>query len=496
MLKIGWASRDVSTDKPVCLEGQAYERISKGILDPTTVTVLAMATETDSVIFISGDFTGFSDGILLEIKDAVAKANPAIDTSKIILSATHTHTAPRYHRHTSYDKAPRDRVEIYPPEKYRAFLIENLVSAICEAWEKKSEGQIAYGLSSAEVAVSRRCVYANDKSVGNKSTNTFAVNGHGIMYGKTSFDDFLGYEGATDANVYFLFTFDLEGALTGAIVNVPCPSQCTESERVSSADYWHETRELIRKKYGNIYILPQCAAAGDLSPHLLHGRAALKRRDRIKYGCAEIAETYARPVEYYNRKVLAERIAHAFDDCFDWAKKETFSDLPITHETVTVPLDAWKLTEEEYAWAKESYEALKDSEFQVTDDPVADFEENTKISSNIARCEKVMERYEKNVDYYDTEIHVLRLGDIAFATCPFELYINYQHRIQGRSPFTQTFFVQLTASTSPSGGYLATEIARANKGYSAISFSCNVSPKGGDQLVEEIMTRLNKLYEA
>ena len=70
MLKIGWASRDVSTDKPVCLEGQAYERISKGILDPTTVTVLTLATETDSVIFISGDFTSFADGTVTAVGES------------------------------------------------------------------------------------------------------------------------------------------------------------------------------------------------------------------------------------------------------------------------------------------------------------------------------------------------------------------------------------------------------------------------------------------
>ena len=91
---------------------------------------------------------------------------------------------------------------------------------------------------------------------------------------------------------------------------------------------------------------------------------------------------------------------------------------------------------------------------------------------------------------------MLKIGDIAFATNPFELYTDYQHRIQARSPFTQTFIVQLTASdvdTAPGTGYLPTARAAANKGYSAIMFSCNVSPEGGKELVEETLKELNKI---
>ena len=36
-LKLGWASRDVSTTKPVNIPGQFHMRISQGIIDPVTV---------------------------------------------------------------------------------------------------------------------------------------------------------------------------------------------------------------------------------------------------------------------------------------------------------------------------------------------------------------------------------------------------------------------------------------------------------------------------
>jgi len=494
MLKIGWSTRDVSTNEPVLITGQAYERISKGSFDPTTVTVLVLANEQDSVIFVSGDFTSFVSDFLVELKEKLAKEHPEIPGEKIILNATHTHTAPRYQYDLSYDYAPMDRLNIYPPEKYRAFLLNNLVSAIWEAYSTRKAGSIAFGTSSAEVSVQRRCVYFNDRSAGNTVGNTFAVNGHGVMYGSTKEKDFSGYEGSCDATVSLLYTFDEAENLTGAIVNVPCPSQCTEHGYFTSADYWHETRELIRKKHGNIFILPQCAAAGDLSPHRLHAREGYHRRNRLKFGDDPKAKHYDEPWEYYNRRVLGERIAHAFDECLEWASREKLADLPLAHRTVTVPLEAWKFSREDYEIAKANFQVVKQTPFAETDDPLADFKENTRLASNIGRYEKVIQRFEEDRDFYDTEIHVLKLGDMAFVTCPFELYLDYQHRIQGRSPALQTFLVQLTASSSPSSGYLATEKAAANKGYSAISFSCNVSPAGGQKLVETALSILQELY--
>lgn len=495
---IGWSSKDVSSTERVTITGQAFERISTGVFDPTTITVLVMDDGKDNVIFISGDFTGITTELIREVKTAVSEKAPEIDTSKIIFNATHTHTAPRYQSLTNggYDKAPRDKVDIYPPDKYRAFLVDSVSDAVTEAWSGREEGSYSYGYGSAAVAIHRRATYFNDRSVNNDAKNTYGVNGHAVMYGGTNIEDFSGYEGTIDTKAYLLYTFDKNDKLTGAIVNINCPSQCTELETFTSADYWHDTREMIRERHGNIYILPQCAAAGDQSPHILHGSAEFNRKNALKFGDDPKAAQFLRPWEYYNRKVIAERIAHAFDECLEWASREKITDVPITHVTKTVSLDAWKVTEEEYKTALENYEACKNQEFVCTDDPEADFKENTRISSNISRYEGVISRYEAGLTRRNAEIHVLKIGDIAFASNPFELYTDYQHRIQARSPFTQTFIVQLASSdveSAPGTGYLPTARAAANKGYSAIMFSCTVSPEGGQELVEETLTVLNEI---
>ena len=74
------------------------------------------------------------------------------------------------------------------------------------------------------------------------------------------------------------------------------------------------------------------------------------------------------------------------------------------------------------------------------------------------------------------------------------MYLAYQHRIQARSPFVQTFLVQLAASdTGTVAGYLATKRAAENRGYSAIMFSCHVAPNGGQTLVDEVVNKLKEI---
>ena len=86
-----------------------------------------------------------------------------------------------------------------------------------------------------------------------------------------------------------------------------------------------------------------------------------------------------------------------------------------------------------------------------------------------------------------------RVGEIGFASNPFELYQDYMHRIQARSPFIQTFITQLAGENA--GGYLATERGEFNKGYSASIFCNTVGSEGGQELVEYTLNKLNELSD-
>ena len=195
--------------------------------------------------------------------------------------------------------------------------------------------------------------------------STHGVNGHAVMYGDTNDENFSHYEAGADHFVNLLFTFDEKEELTGAIINVPCPSQNTENEYYLSADYWNDVRIAIRKKYGDIYLLPQCAAAGDLAPRILHYKQAQDRRFRLKYG-----ESFAeKGLERTARQDIAERIAAAFDEVYAWASKEKKREVRITHVVETVQLSKRLISDEEYAYAKQGYAQEMAKEYRTDGDP-------------------------------------------------------------------------------------------------------------------------------
>jgi hypothetical protein len=144
------------------------------------------------------------------------------------------------------------------------------------------------------------------------------------------------------------------------------------------------------------------------------------------------------------RQEIARRIANAVDDVFGLAKADIKWKLPFKHIVVNPDLP-----EHEPA--------------------VLPFYETDPIKP--------------------IEFHVIRLGDIAIATNPFELYIDYGIRIKARSQAVLTLLVQLSCQTN---GYLPTERGVKGGGHSADKFV--VGPKGGQIMVNETVKKINDLW--
>ncbi|NLE65890.1 MAG: hypothetical protein GX608_00535 [Lentisphaerae bacterium] len=504
-LKIGWASRDVSTDKPIHIIGQFHVRISQGVFDPIYVTALVIDNGSDLVIFLSADVGVFRSRMLEKIREKVAGLDPAIPVEKIVINATHTHTGPSVYGDTPAnskmgsstpgpDEISHEGIEIASGDEYCEFFTGKAAEAICEAYARRAPGGVAYGYGYAVVAHSRRVVYFDDlsKRPGAVINSTHGVNGHACMYGNTDDPNFSHYEAGADHFVNLFFTFDAAKKLTGAIVNVPCPSQNSENETKLSASYWNEVREAIRAKHGNIFILPQCAAGGDLSPRILHYRKAEARRFALKYGAGP--EPFS---ELNARKDIGERIACAFDEVLAWARKDIRTALPIAHAVKTVHLDRRLVTREEADYEKQQLEDLLKTGFKKDGTPQERLHHDSVLVASRNRCRRVLARFEeqKAQPKLPMELHAAAVGEIAFASNRFELYMDFMHRIQARSPFTQTFIIQLAGVPGHDGGtYLATERGAQGRGYSASRYCNIVSPQGGQELVEETLGLLKKIH--
>ncbi len=446
-LLIGWASKDITPEKPVALAGQFHVRISKYVNDPLTATALAIESADENngneqAIMVSCDLVGIEQEIQDRLRDIVKPELPEFDTRKLFLNATHTHTGPVL----SEGRYPEQGEEVMTPTEYVDFLLGRLSDAVVEAWKSREHGGVSWALSHAVVGHNRRAVY---------------LDGSARMYGSTNGADFSHIEGYEDHSLNLIFIWNKEREPTGIVINVACPSQVTEGEYYVSADFWHEVRTELRKRYSeSLFVLPQCSAAGDQSPHfLLFGEAEEKMRSRK--GISE-------------REEIAIRIADAVDYVFSGAKSDIQTAMPMKHVVENLRLPVRKVTEEELERAKSEYDRLMEKQ---------PLDENSSDLSHLRRNKSLIDRYEQQekAPFRQMELHVIRLGDIAIATNPFELFLDYGIRIKARSKALQTFVIQLACS---SGGYLPTARAVAGGGYGAEAASNRIGPEGGQALVD------------
>ncbi len=159
-------------------------------------------------------------------------------------------------------------------------------------------------------------------------------------------------------------------------------------------------------------------------------------------------------------------------------KDSAAADLPLRHRVEALDLPGRIITQADYDYALAELLTVLDQ------DP--------KVSWAQRRLRTMIAQYEAGGVKPDRtiELHVVRLGDVAFATNPFELYLDYAMRIQARSRAEQTFLVQIANGTE---GYLPSQKAVA-KHYGGLAADNRVGPEGGQILVDRTLELIAGLW--
>ncbi len=498
-LRVGWASVDITPDEPVVLRGQFHARVSEGVMDPVTATALALESVRegeveDWTILVSVDLVSLPDVLRARIREHIGELQPDLDGSKVSFNATHTHSAPAFGSRTlDRDAAVAEEygwdlpyewadwgveLDAMSGVAYREFAAERIARAVVQAWNDRQPGGVAFGLGHAVVGHNRLVVYDSGRSQ---------------MYGATDRDNFSHIEGYEDHAVHLLYTWDADQQLTGVVINVACPSQVSESIYEISADFWHDTREELRRRLGeDLYVLPQNAAAGDQSPHVIG------RRNR-----GENAEQRMERITGRNRRQqIAVRIADAVTSVLPFLEEHIEWNPPLAHRVEMVPLSRRMISEQDVQEAlnesnqwRARYEQMRE---ELADNP--EIREKRRWYTDITRAYRrtlrglsVQERFElqQQEPTISYEVHVVRIGDMAIATNPFELYLDFGVQIQQRSRAVQTFVVQLAGT----GTYVPTERSVAGGAYGAVPASTAIGPEGGRELVERTLELIASLWE-
>ena len=485
-LKIGWATADASTDRPVFLQGLNHRRVSQGLRDPITITALVIDNGEDCVIFNSWDTSCVFGTVAKRVRAGVAQKLPGFPVEKIIFNAIHTHTGPS--TGPGYDD----------PESinYRNMFIDKAVDTIVRAWNDRKPGKIGYGYDFAVTCFSRRPVYFDDLRKrpgkdGKPKTPGFSPDIHAKLHGDSNDPMFSHMEAAPDPFVNFLFTYDLNDKLTGMIFNIAFPSQVSLPDMKLGSDCWSDIRRELKKEFGDIHLLPQCAAAGDLTYKIPYYNRATKRKHELLFGRKE-----AFPGEFERRRCTEQMMA-ALHRTLPWASKELYGDLPLRHISTTLHLKRFYASEERIREAEENLVKLQELKKDKNIDP----KKLKRVNNAFWRNKKILSLNDeiKKKPTWAMEFHVLRIGEVAFVSERYELYTDFGQRIQARSPFTQTFTIQLSAGLPDLpgfvGAYLPTARSLPNGGYQShpLNNYNSPSPEGGQQMVDEAVRLLYEL---
>ncbi len=505
-LKLGWASADITPDRPVVITGGSSARVSEGVRDHIYATALAIESTrgngtSDLVILVSLDLVGVTDILYSRVQDLVRKAIPEVDANKVILNATHTHTAPDQGTAPDLEKM-HSQYGIHVPaawakwgidlgvmsaEEYVEFAAQRIAEAIGQAWKARKPGGVSFGLAYATTGRNRLTAYHHGTSE---------------MYGAVNTPDFSHVEGYEDHSLGLLYTWDVKGHLTGVVINIATPSQVAYGRQIS-ADFWHETRTELRRRLGEeLFILPQVSAAGDQSPRVLVDERAEKRMEKLT-GRTQMEQ-------------IGIRISDAVTSILPCMKENIDPNPVFAHRVEQVELKRRVITEKDLTTRRSTFHNKKAESVQETFDRLLaeykqmykQFEEHPELKNKphwygpitgthwlLARAWRTLERYElqKTVSTIPVTVHVLRIGDMAMATNPFELYLDYGMQIKARSKAVQTFVVELASPGG--GGYLPTQRSVEGGAYGAIPQSTLIGPEGGRELVNRTLELIESLWD-
>lgn len=469
-LWIGTASVDITPPPPVALTGFQTVRITSTIQSPLTANVLALESRDgdrvlDQAIMVSCDLCVIRPGVQEAFRRYVEARLPGVDMQKLFLAATHTHSAPVTVQ-SQYDE--KDYGNATQPKDYLPVLYERLATAVVQAWERRAPGAVGYGLAHAVVGHNRRIVYAD---------------GRAQMSFETDDPQFRHIEGYEDHGVDILCFYDEQSRLQATAISLACTAQMSQGETVVSADFWHDARELLRARYGQeLGVLGFSAPAGDQCPHLTTRKKSEARMDRLR-GLTRTQE-------------LGRRIADGFFDVADLIAKDTRTDVPFVHVVREVNLPQRLITEDEYALARKVCDQIDAKAERGGWDAWV-----RSLYGGV--CERYLDQQRGQRDV-PVELHVIRLGDVAIATSPFELFVDYGVQIQARSVAEQTFLIQLAATGAADGYYAPTQRAvdggqlseTVMDNYSATVMTNVIGPEGAQVLVERTLETIRELWPA
>lgn len=150
-LRVGLAETDITPPIGFPMAGYYHERLAEGVIDPLKARAVVFRGSQQTGAWVVCDLIGISADLGRAIR-ARASEKTGIPVSNIVVSATHSHTAPDYTKELVrfLDKTNRDPIRAGYIEK----LIHAASDAVIQAYESAGNAVVESGSATQQTPVS------------------------------------------------------------------------------------------------------------------------------------------------------------------------------------------------------------------------------------------------------------------------------------------------------------------------------------------------------
>ncbi len=441
-LRVGVAHTDITPPLGIPMAGYYHERGADGVLDPLFSKALVLESDGQRAALVVLDLISIPRAVTDEARAQIEKST-GIPHDHVMVSATHTHTGPELANRTRFSASMGGQKQV--SVEYTATLAGKIAESVRAANERLQPARVSLARGRCEGLAFNRRYYMRDGSVawnpGKLNPNIVRPAGPidpevGILYverpdainARQSIATYVNFAMHPDTTGGSKLSADWPGALGRVLASYHGP---------------HHLTILANGTCGNIN---HC----DFSWRWLNSGTNEANRIAVVLGAA-VLQGYKK------------------------LQPITPGALAAKSEIVELPLP--EITPEQIEAARRLVEATKD-------DRSGNF-------MALVRAYRVLDIAAREGKPQSVEVQVIALGrDAAWVGLPGEIFVELGLAIKQRSPFRQTFVVELA---NENVGYVPDRRSYAEGNYEPESARCAAG--SGEKLVETAVRLLTEIHQ-
>ncbi len=424
---------------PIPLIGGFEDQPATKAHDPLSVRALVLDDGRTKLAIVVIDSCFIAREILDEAKRIASEAT-GIPSNRMLMSATHTHTAPAATN-----------------ELYTKYLTDQIAQSVKEAAARLQPVEIGWAMNNVPEELNNRRWYMKQGSI---PPNPFGERGDQVMMNpEPGSPDLIRPAGPTDPEVSVVSVRTVRGLPMALLANYSLHYVGNVPDGLVSADYFGEFARQIRDRLVPDHNSP--AFVGILS----NGTSGDVNNINFKNPEPERA-----PFEKI--RVVAGRVADAVFESYKSIRHRRQLDLAMAEREIKLAVR--KPTDKQLRFARAALAAKDENGLPAR----AKYYAKRAVSLNEGPGE------------VDVKLQALRIGDLGIVAIPFEVFTEIGLEIKKRSPLRPTFTIELANGAE---GYLPTPEQHALGGYETWLGTNRVEIDASQKITETVLDLLRNV---